>query len=188
MNLNDKIKAFRNLKNNQINYTLDDLDDNVFFNILLGRMRTHDEKIYFDKSTGDVLHEVNGYFVIMNKNQDGSQNRLLRQRIESYDICDQVIPGRHILINNIKLGEFFDVWKASSRGTEPFLSFPERFLSSHKDVSLNSNYSELILNVFIKSFLKIYPDDNALKEKFPKILDHCHSSIGINWLMNNIFC
>jgi hypothetical protein len=184
MNLNDKLKAFSNL---QLNYTLEGFDDNVFFNILLGRMRTHDEKIYFDKSTGDVLHKVNGYFVIMNKNQDGSQNRLLRQRIESFDIHDEVIPGRHILIDTMKLEEFFDAWKTSSRGTEPFFSFPEQFLSSQKHITRNSKYSEITLQDFIKLFLKTYPDNKALKEKFSEILDNCNRAIGINWLKNNIF-
>ena len=65
----------------------------------------------------------------------------------------------------------------------------------YKKLQPNRIYKELPQELILEELIEIETSKEnsakvltAIKEKFPKILDHCHRSIGINWLMNNIFC
>jgi len=177
-----------------MDFTINDLDESVFFNVLVGMMRDWDEYIYFDKLTGDVLHHVQGYFVVMNKNIDGSQNRILKNRIETFDERDFVDEDRHVLIDKLMLPAFLSEWKFISQGEEPFSSLPDFFVEDfnqkeHIEGRLADTFhlNDFTVREFCKFFLNRHGHSLELKEKFPKIMDSCNISLGRKWVLRNIF-
>lgn len=87
------------------NYTINELAKDVIMATFAGMSRTNDELVYFDKSKGNVLMYVQGYFSPMTGDQSLS-NRILANRITSREPYDFVDEKKHILIDRLLLPDF----------------------------------------------------------------------------------
>ena len=177
------------------NYTIDDLSKDVIMATFSGMNRTNDELVYFDKSKGNVLMYVQGYFSPMTGDQSIS-NRILANRITSGEPNDFVDETKHVLIDRLLLSDFLNEFTSIANGKEPFASFEEIFTreilkdysgyDEHitiNDLTFTNHTQEKFHNVFSEKYQdRIY----ELKNDYVKIFETACENIAKNWIRNKI--
>tara|TARA_Y100000385_G_scaffold288479_2_gene355183 strand:+ start:47 stop:628 length:582 start_codon:yes stop_codon:yes gene_type:complete len=174
-----------------MNFNIQDLDTSIFLNVVVGMQRDWDEYIYFDKLTGNVLHHVEGYFVIMNKNLDGSQNKILKERILQFDETDSIDESRHILIDKMGLVTFLCEWAdIASKEYKPFADLVEdyqQYFNKRNYRKLHKwHYTVSTFREFVKFYLNRFGADPDLKRTFIRITDICNICLGRKWIWDQI--
>ena len=174
-----------------MNFSIQDLDNSIFLNVVVGMQRDWDEYIYFDKLTGNVLYHVEGYFVIMNKNLDGSQNQILKERSEQFDKPDYIDESRHILIDKMRLVEFLCEWEdIANKEHKPFADLGQDFVEDFNKRNYKKankwNYNTFTHREFAKFYLNRFGTDPNLKKTFVRITDICNICLGRKWIWDQI--
>jgi hypothetical protein len=172
-------------------HSLKDLDKSIFSNVVVGMQRDWDEYIYFDKLTGNILRHIEGYFMIMNKNIDGSQNHILKERIKQFDEPDYIDESRHILIDKMGLINFLCEWEdIASKEHEPFAGiiddFVEDFNKKNYKKANKWNYNTFTYGKFTEFYVIRFGADPNFKKTFLRITDICNICLGRKWIWDQI--
>lgn len=177
------------------NYTIDDLSKDVIMATFSGMSRTKDQLVYFDKSKGNVLVYVKGYFTPMTGDQSIS-NRILANRITSEEPNDFVDETKHVLIDRLLLPDFLKEFTLIANGQEPFASFGELFskeiLKDYSEYDENIKINDLSFTnyaheKFQNFFCEKYQDRvYELRNDYLKIFEMTCENIAKNWIRNKI--
>lgn len=177
------------------NYTINELSKDVIMATFAGMNRTNDELVYFDKSKGNVLMYVQGYFSPMTGDQSIS-NRILANRIMSREPNDFVDETKHVLIDRLLLPDFLNEFTSVANGKEPFASFGEYFSDEilkdysdyDEDITINDlTFTNHTQEKFHKVFSEKFQDRiYELKNDYVKIFEMTCDNIAKNWIRNKI--
>lgn len=174
-------------------FSIENLDDEVFFATYYGLIRTSNELIYFDKLKGDVLSYAEGYFSSHLGDQTVA-NKLLAKRITNREPIDFVDEERYILIDILKLTDFLNEFKIQSNSEEPFNSFVDFFSEEIlKEFTYDLSIDDLansknIQKKFHELFNNKYKDSVfEFRVDFFKILKNTQHALALKWIKAKVF-